>query len=318
MTRRAVVNTVLSAAGVALLAWQVADVGGLAEVRRGLAAVGAGFAAILVLSFLRFLMRAVAWRALLGEPAPLSAAVAATISGDALGNLTPLGLAASEPAKALYLGTHVDQSRAFAALAAENFFYSVSVALYVIGGAAAMLAVFPDLPDNVVQGGFGALALMAALLAGAGWIAWRRPALVSGSVARLPFARAGKIADRIRVLEYHTYDSAAGGHARLGQLALAETTFHALSFAESWLVLYLITGGQSLALEALVLDSVSRVINVVFKLVPMRLGVDEVSAEAVAVAIGLGTGRGLVVALVRKIRMIFWAGVGLVLWAGRR
>lgn len=318
MTRRAAVNTVLSVAGVALLAWQVADIGGLAEVRRGLAAVGVGFLGVLILSYLRFLMRAVAWRALIGERVPIGAAVAATISGDALGNLTPLGLAASEPAKAVYLGRHVDQSRAFAALAAENFFYSVSVALYVIGGAAAMLAVYPDLPDHVRQGGFGALALMATLLAGAGWIAWQRPALVSGVIRRLPFARAEKLATRIRVLEYHTYDSAAGGRARLGQLAIAETTFHVFSFAESWLVLYLLSGGESLLVEALILDSVSRVINVVFKLVPMRLGVDEVSAEAVAVAIGLGTGRGLIVALVRKIRMIFWAAVGLGLWAMRR
>ena len=95
-----------------------------------------------ILSFLRFLMRAVAWRALLGEPAPLSAALAATISGDALGNITPFGLAASEPAKAFYLGRHLDPQRAFAALAAENFFYSVSVAVYVIAGVVAMLSTF--------------------------------------------------------------------------------------------------------------------------------------------------------------------------------
>jgi hypothetical protein len=82
-------------------------------------------------------------------------------------------------------------------------------------------------------------------------------------------------------------------------------------------VLYLVTGGSSLVIEALILDSVSRVINVAFKMVPMRLGVDEISSEMVGVAIGLPPGTGLVVALVRKIRMLVWAAVGLALWSRR-
>ena len=49
--------------------------------------------------------------------------------GDALGDITPFGLAASEPGQAFYIGRHLNRRRAFAALAAENFFYSVSVAV---------------------------------------------------------------------------------------------------------------------------------------------------------------------------------------------
>jgi hypothetical protein len=318
MSRRTAINTGMSVAGVALLVWQVRNAGGLDEVRRGLASVGVGFVVILLLSLLRFMMRAVAWRALLGEPVPILSALAATISGDALGNVTPFGLAASEPAKAFYLGRHVDPARAFAALTAENFFYSVSVALYVIGGSVAMLLAFDNLPEPVRQGGVGALVLMAVLLAGAGWIAWQRPAMASAVLARIPSSQASAFAARLRDLEHHTYGSVTGANARLGQLAVAETTFHILSFAESWLVLCLVTGGMSLPLEALILDSVSRVINVVFKFVPLRLGVDEVSSEVVGVAVGLATGSGLIVALVRKIRMFVWAAVGLGLWAGRR
>jgi hypothetical protein len=318
MSRRVVINTALAVLGAALLIWQVRDAGGVDAVARGLASVGAGFVVILLLSLARFLMRAVAWRALLGQPIPLASALAATMSGDALGNVTPFGLAASEPAKAFYLGRHLEPARAFAALTAENFFYSVSVAIYVIAGAAAMLAAFQNLPDAVRQGGVGALVLMAMLLLAAGWIAWQRPSMMTAVLERVPSGRARRWAERLDDLERHTYGSATGAGARLGQLAVAETTFHALSFAELWLVLYLVTGGQSLPLEALVLDSVSRVINVVFKMVPMRLGVDEVSSEAVAAAIGLATGQGLVIALVRKLRMLFWAGVGLGLWTLRR
>ena len=157
---------------------------------------------------------------------------------------------------------------------------------------------------------------MAAVLAVAGWIAWRRPAMASGVIRRLPFKQAGGLADRMRDLETLTYGSASHESARLGQMALAEIAFHALSLAESWFVLYLVTAARlpqssgSLLIEALILDSVSRVINVAFKMVPMRLGVDEISSEMVGVAIGLGSGSGLIVALVRKIRMLVWAAVG--------
>jgi hypothetical protein len=82
-------------------------------------------------------------------------------------------------------------------------------------------------------------------------------------------------------------------------------------------MLYLLTGGQSLPLEALILDSVNRVINVVFKLVPMRVGVDEVGSETVAMAIGLALGIGTMTALVRKLRMTTLAVVGLAILARR-
>ena len=240
MSRRAAINTGLSVAGVALLIWQVQDAGGVAAVRRGLASVGAGFAAVLVLSFLRFLMRAIAWRALLGEPAPVSAALAATISGDALGNITPFGLAASEPAKAFYIGRHLDRQRAFAALAAENFFYSVSVAVYMIAGVVAMLVAFDELPIELRQGGIAALLLMAGHSCGR-WLDRVAQAGDGERRAAAPAADTGRRARRIGCAIWRglTYGSAAHEGARLGQMALAETTFHALSLAESWLVLYL-------------------------------------------------------------------------------
>ncbi len=321
MSRRAAINTGLSVVGVALLIWQVQDAGGFAAVRRGLASVGVGFVVVLILSFLRFLMRAVAWRALLGAPAPLSAALAATISGDALGNITPFGLAASEPAKAFYLGRHLDPQRAFAALAAENFFYSVSVAVYVIAGVVAMLLTFEELPVELRQGGIAALVLMAGsargrrvdCLAPAGDGQRRDPpvAVQAGGRTRRPDARPRDADVRIGVTRERAprSDGARGNRVpraeSRGVLVRALPGHRRCVFA------------RLLLIEALILDSVSRVINVAFKMVPMRLGVDEISSEMVGVAIGLGSGSGLVVALVRKIRMLVWAAVGLALWSRR-
>jgi hypothetical protein len=315
-SRRSFVLTVIaSLAGAALLVWQVDRVG-LDEIGKGFSAVGAaGFLLVLALSLSRFALRAAAWRALIPEQLRFVSVAAAAMAGDALGNLTPLSILVGEPAKAMYLGRDVSLSRAFSTLAAENFFYSVSVAIYVVLGTAAMLVAFP-VPAVLGQAGIIALLMMAAVLAAAAWMAWRRPSLLSAAVARMPSARLRATVDRIRAFEIDTYGSAGPSGGRLAVVVLAETTFHLLSFVEVWLVLWLLTG-QSLPLEAFVLDTFNRIVNVVFKIVPLRLGVDHAASSLVADAIGLTSAIGLTVALVRTVRMLVWAAVGLVLLTRR-
>ena len=314
-SRRSVLLTVVaSLLGLALLVWQVGRVG-LDEVARGFAAVGSGFLVVLVLSLGRFALRAVAWRALIPDRVPLRSALGASLAGDALGNLTPLSVLVGEPAKAMYLSRDVSRSRAFATLTAENFFYSVSVAIYVVLGTAAMLIAFP-VPAGLREAGVISLVMMAGVLAVAAWMAWQRPSLASAVLARVPVARLRAVVDRVRAFEVDTYGSAGGGGGRLTVVLAAETTFHVLSFLEVWLVLWWLVG-ESLPLQAFVLDTFSRIVNVVFKIVPLRLGVDESVSSAVADAIALTSAVGVTLALVRKGRMLVWAVVGLLLMARR-
>nr|PZN82490.1 MAG: hypothetical protein DIU54_15140 [Acidobacteriota bacterium] len=121
--RRVTLTLLLAAAGVAVLAWTIDRLGlDAADLRAGLADVGWWFVAILLLSFVRFVLRARAWVELTGLPIPLRDALAATISGDAIGNLTPLGLIASEPSKALYLRRQADPGGRARRQCDETFF----------------------------------------------------------------------------------------------------------------------------------------------------------------------------------------------------
>jgi hypothetical protein len=308
--RHTAVTVVASAVGVALLVWQMRQVG-LAPIRADLAAVGYGFLAILFLSLLRFIVRSAAWTTLIGERVPLSSALAATIGGDALGNITPLSLLVSEPAKAMYLGGRVSTAQALAALTAENFFYSVSVAIYIVLGTAALLLAFP-LDPGVRWAGVIALVGMAAVLGVAGWLAWQKPSIASSLLARIPFAHLDTVVERVRDFEMRTYGSVGQQTGRLGVVVACEAAFHVLSFAESWITLWLLTG-LSLPLEAFVLDTFSRVSNIVFRVVPLRLGVDQVLSDVVAQAIGLLAGIGTTLSLVRTGRVLVWAVVGMAL-----
>jgi hypothetical protein len=307
---------VLLVAGLALLVWTIGRLDLTpADIQLGFSNIGAWFGIILLLALVRFALRARAWMALTGLPLPLGPAVAATISGDALGNVTPLGLVASEPSKALYLRHHADPARTLPALIAENFFYSVSVALYVIVAAAAMF-VFFDLPSGVRLAGQLSLGLMAAVLAGAAWLAWQKPTLVSALASRLPGRRLRAVVTRLQDFEQQAYGAAASAHRPLGTVAVCEIGFHLLSLVECWLTFWLLAGETSL-IPALVFDGFNRVVNVVAKPVPMRMGVEESGTAALALAIGLSAYDGFMLGIVRKVRMIVWAAVGLGLWMWR-
>lgn len=314
--RHAVLSLVLLIVGVAILAWTIRRLGVTPDdIRTGFASIGAWFGAILLLSLARFVLRARAWVVLTGLPLPLGPAVAATISGDAIGNLTPLGLVASEPAKALYLRHHAAPGHTLAALVAETFFYSVSVAIYIVLAAGAMF-VFFDLPPAVRLAGQVSLAAMAVVLGGAAWLAWRQPTIVSTVLSRLPGRRLPALAARVRTFEQRTYVAAASVQRPLGTVAVCEVGFHVVSLVECWLTFWLLAGETSIV-PALVFDGFNRVVNVLFKHLPLRMGVEEGGTALLAAAIGLSAHDGFMLGIVRKVRMIVWAGVGMLLWALR-
>ena len=309
---RLALTSVLGAAGAALLIWQIRDVGA-DNVAAGLASVGWGFLAILLLAFLRFLARAAAWHALLAEPVRLGRAVAAVIAGDALGK-TPLTLLISEPAKALYLGNPSGPGRALAALTAENFFYAISIGIYIALGAVAFLTF--DLSQTPMIAALTTLSLVLFGLAFAAWLARAQPSVASGLLAKLPIRRLAVVVDRLRRFERQAYDYAAGQPDRIRRVILALTSFHLLSFLEAWLTVGLLTG-ESLPLQAFVLDSFSRIINVVFNAIPLRLGVDQYGAKEFATAIGLHETTGFNLSLIRTVRQLVFMVVGVALLAFR-
>ncbi len=308
---RIIVGLASSLAGTALLVWYISRLG-LEQIRASLAPVGAWFAVILALSLLRFLTRAAAWRALMTTPVAVSRALAATIGGDAMGHVTPFGPLVGEPAKALFLSGGQGASGAMAALAAENFFYGVSMAIYISLGGAAMLAAFP-LPDALRLIGAGSLVAVAILLSGAAWLAWRKPSLVSAALTSLPLRRLQAAAVRVRTFEIATYGAAGAPCGQLARVAVAQAMFHLLSFLEAWFTLWLLAGA-SLPLDALVLDAFGRAVNIAFRIVPLRLGIDQAGAGVLAQAIGLDPVTGVALSLVRTARLLVWAvlGIGLV------
>jgi hypothetical protein len=70
-------------------------------------------------------------------------------------------------------------------------------------------------------------------------------------------------------------------------------------------------------LAAFVLETANRIVNVVFRFVPLRVGVDEAGSAIIARVLGLGTTVGVTLAVVRKARVLCWSAVGIVLMLRR-
>ncbi len=319
MRRATVTGIASSILGLLLLVYLVREVG-LAEIAAGARAVGWGFLALVALGGLRFALRALAWRLSLDDPSRLRwrDAFAATLAGDALGNVTPLSVLVSEPAKAAYLQPQVPLGSAAAALAVENFLYSLSAAVMVALGMLALLFVFV-VPEPIRTIAVVALGATIGLLLASFWMVGRRLAVLS-PVFRIAFgsgARASRWLARIQTIEAKTYAAYERRRGRLLPVVLCEASFHVLGVAEIYLTLWLLAGTAPSILTAFLLESVNRVITIVFKVVPLRVGVDEAGTALVTNVLGLGTATGVTLALVRKGRVLVWVIVGLMLMVRR-
>jgi hypothetical protein len=118
--------------------------------------------------------------------------------------------------------------------------------------------------------------------------------------------------DRLASVRQAVMDFSFGHPARLWRVFSLDVLFHALAVLEAFLTLQWLLGDRSPTLaDAMMFESLNRVITVVFKFVPLRVGVDEVSSGAFASLVGVNPVAGVALAVVRKVRSLFWMGIGL-------
>jgi hypothetical protein len=309
-----VAGVLTTAAGVALFVWLVWYVGP-GEIWAGFRQIGWGLAAIVAVAGLRFAVRAAAWRRCLEPPHHLRFvdAFSAVVSGDAIGNITPLGPIVGEPAKIAFVRSRVPIAAALTALAIENVLYTLSVAAMIAAGSIALL-LRTDVDAPLRHAGAMAIAGVFALYLLTLWTMWRRPAMLSRVVAAAarwtssPALEARVVS--LRALEDQVYTFASRrGHALL-PLAALELAFHALGVLEIHLTLWMLLPEAPPVLTSFVLETVNRLITVVFKPVPIQVGVMEAGTAIVTQMLGLGLQLGLTIAIVRKARVLFWMLVG--------
>lgn len=282
--------------------------------------LGAGFLVILIISGMRPLVRAAAWTRCFesGTRLRLRDALKAYLAGDALGNLTPLGIVVSEPAKAAFVRDRVPIVAGISALAVENLFYMLSVALFIFAGTAALLLSFP-LNSKLRLASYATLAVVLVFILLGYLMVRRRWRFLSGALERLHRRGIARRFVEARRERFHSIEDRIYGfyelhRSRFLPILSLEACFHLAGVAEVYATLYFILDTPppfaELALAAFVLESVNRVINVIFKFVPMRVGVDEAGTGLFTKVLKFGTPIGVSLAIIRKARVLVWTAVG--------
>lgn len=304
--RRLLVPVAAALVGAFLFTFAIRNVG-WDNVVSGIQRVGWGFIPILIVSGLRFVLRAAAWRLCIPPHArfSLGQAFAAYLSSDSVGNVTPLGLLASEPTKLFLIRHRLATREAVSSLAVDFVVYSTSAVTMIAVGLVVLLANVP-LSLGVREIAVAALAVIvigavvAIRMIGGTWKPER---------GERPPWRARLASFRESVLA-----SSAGNPARLWPVFGLDLLFQVLAVTEVYLILRWVLEPPTIS-QAIVLSALDRAIIIAFKFVPFRLGIDEIASGGMAAILGLPTATGVVLALIKKVRSVFWVGVGLALIA---
>jgi Lysylphosphatidylglycerol synthase TM region len=302
--------------GLALFSYFVRKAG-FNQVLEGISRLGAGFLLVIAISAIRQIARSIAWTLCMEPPVRLRFrdALRARIMGDAIGNILPFaGFLVSEPAKPALIRDRVPLMAGFSALAIENLFYALSVALFIFSGMVALLLSF-TLPKGLRVVSIITMVVIAVVVALGAALIIKRLKFISGTAGFLH--RRGlnaKWVEKGRTLEERIYGFYQRNSARFVPILLLEACFHLAGAAEIYVTLSFISPDQPPTfLTAFILESVNRVITVAFKFIPLRMGVDEAGTGRVSKVLQFTMATGVTLAIVRKGRDVFWAATGMIL-----
>lgn len=283
-------------------------------------ALGLALPAAIAISGAWHVTRTWAWAWCFPQPGAVSFAtlVRVRFAAEAFSYVTLRGVA-GEPLKVVLLAGAVDARETAAAVALERVAYTVVTLLIVGIGAVIAIALLPL--THVWFRIFRAFAITAAVVAILSAIAiggrgtYLRT-LMEKVDRRTGWSIAGSRAGRfIASVERIMLELVRSSPARLAVLVLSTVASFALMMLETWVILRAAGAPVGIA-DAAAVETFSRVAAFLSFAIPANLGALE--ATSVAAAAAIGTSGGAALAVGRRVRGLFWAAVGLMIYPGGR
>ena len=291
----------------------------LAEAAPMVRRLGLALPIALFFSALWHLARTWAWHWCFPEPRTVRFATLTRVrlAAEAFSYLTLRGIA-GEPLKVVLLDGLVDTRRATAAVALDRLAFLVGTTLIVGVGSVVAMTTLP-----LTHGWFrvfrafaivGAVTgvLTAIAISGRGTyfetLVGRIDRRFGSTIANGRFARF------ISAVERMMLDLVRHHPKRLAVLAVSTIASYVCMVLEAWVVLRAASGHVSLT-GAFAVETFSRVASFASSVIPANLGTLEASSLAAVAAIGASGGAALAVA--RRLRGLFWAGLGLAVYPRR-
>ena len=253
------------------------------------------------------------------EPVSFLRLVRVRLAAEAFSYLTIAGVA-GEPLKVVLLGDRVPPRDATAAVALERISYILGTLLIVGAGSAAALAALPL--THVWYRVFLGFAIGSSVIAAAAaTIIIRQDSYLLRGLRRADRALGtgigeSKVARFTASVGRQLVELVRGNVMRLVVLTAASLVAYACMSAEAWLILTAV-GLHVTPVQAVAIETFSRVASFASAFIPASLGALEASSVAAAAAAG-ATAAGAPLALARRLRGLFWAGVGLAIYPRRQ
>ena len=280
-----------------------------------------GFALPLALLFsgLWHLVRTWAWAWCFPQPRRVSFARLARIrlAAEAFSYLTLRGIA-GEPLKVVLLGDQINAREATAAVALERIAYLVGTTMIVGVGSVLALVGLPlsHLWFRIFRAfaiAAGVVTLFSALVITGRGTYFQSWLLRIDAALGTAFAQ-GRLSRFISAVERQMLDLVRGSPARLVVLLTATVAAYVCMALEAWVILR--ATGAITPNGALAVETFSRVASFASAFIPANLGALEASSLAAVTAVGAASG-GAALALARRLRGLFWAGIGLAIYPRR-
>src|SRR5215203_5545373 len=271
----------------------------------------------LLFSGLWHLARTWAWAECFAKPRHVSflRLTRVRLAAEAFSYLTLRGIA-GEPLKVVLLSDRVDPRDATAAVALERMAYMIVTTLIVgIGSVLAILLLPLTRLWFRVFRAFALAAAIAALLAGL--VITGRGSYLQSFLLKLDgwfgtsIAR-GRISRFVAAVERQMLDLVRSNPRRLGVLVAVTVAAYIFMALEAWVILRA-SGTPVSTIGAVTVETFSRVASFASAFIPANLGALEATSLAAVAAVGV-TGAGAALALARRIRGLFWAGIGLAIY----
>ncbi|HYH84651.1 MAG TPA: ABC transporter permease [Pyrinomonadaceae bacterium] len=279
--------------------------------------VGVGFFLLLAVAGFRHCLRTLSmYLAVAPEHRRFSfwQAFTTRLAGETISFFTFTGPVLGEATKAAILRKRVPLASGVQALAVDNLLYNLSVALFISTGAGVMLATY-ELPWAarfpliiIVTGMTSVIVLVSvAVVSDMMPVTAAVDFFIRRGVKRNWFAAKREHFHRV---EENVYDFYKHRPRAFFTMFACDMLAHITTAAEVFIVLSML-GFEPTARVAYIIDSLTKVINLLFSFVPATIGVYEGGTGFILHTLGYAVATGVTVGIIRKASMIVWAIIGL-------
>lgn len=291
---------------------------GPAKLLASMAALGWGLALVIAWSGVAHILKTWAWRLTLLDgkyQVSFGRLLGLRLSSEAIGQFGGLAQLFGEGLRVSLLGPAIPLSQGIASVTIDRTFFVVSAAVVSFLGLSAVLLVLP-LPHKLILYAivFACLLLGFVLLSAIAirnrWPLFSRTGDVLGQIRYLK-----PLIDRKRALIHSVEETLLDFYHRTPKAFWASLLLnfacHAAAIVEVYLIVSLM-GAKLTLFGALAVEALTKLVNIAGTFNPGNIGTYEGGNMLITKMFGLTAAAGLTLAFARRLRALFWSGVGIV------